>query len=68
MSYKNDESKSIRFDRLMYSEPEHLVFSYSPEAKHLRLLELEKSVKNYDNNGEADYFQHSFHLRDISDS
>lgn len=30
MSYNNEQSKSSRFDRLMYSDPEHVVFSYSP--------------------------------------
>jgi hypothetical protein len=40
MTYNYESSKFSRFDQLMYSDPEHLVFAYSPDTSHLRLLEI----------------------------
>ncbi len=49
----NDYHKRNSFDTIMFSDPEHMIFVYSPQVKHLRLLELEKcslEVKDYADN------------------
>ena len=61
MSY-NENYKRNNFDTIMYSDLEHLIFAYSPEVRHLRLLELEKCFLTGGDVAENEYYAQNLRI------
>ena len=57
-----DNYKRNSFDTIMFSDPEHMIFVYSPKVKHLRLLELEKCTLVGRDFTENEYSAQNLHM------
>jgi hypothetical protein len=62
---QNDYHKRNSFDTIMFSDPEHMIFVYSPQVKHLRLLELEKCCLEVKDYVESEYSGGDMHMHRV---